>query len=48
MSDKDFAFHVDSAAYELRNPHDHGPGRDAEWTNRAERAREPGAKAEGT
>ena len=25
MIDSDFAFHVDSAANELRNPHDHGP-----------------------
>jgi hypothetical protein len=26
LIDRDFAFHVDSAAYKLPNPHDHGPG----------------------
>ena len=39
LIDSYFAFHVDSAAYELRNPHDHGPGHGLAGTNRTKRAR---------
>ena len=35
---KDFAFHVDSAANKMRNPHDHAPGRGGAGTIRTERA----------
>jgi hypothetical protein len=41
MIERDFAFHVNSAANKLRNSHDHGPGRRAAGTIRAERARGP-------
>src|ERR1700722_12416714 len=49
LIDIDFAFHVDSAAYELRNPHDHGPGHRSAGTTRTKRgARGPAAEAGST
>jgi len=47
LIERDFAFHVNSAANRLRNSHDHEPGRSAAGTIRAERARAGPGRAVG-